>query len=60
MNRNISLHKLIIECITGRIYTIYMDSSDLLLLSNFILSTFMSATVAITAFMLQKSHKHVD
>ncbi|XP_073975193.1 solute carrier family 66 member 3 [Rhodnius prolixus] len=44
----------------SRIYTIYMDSSDLLLLSNFILSTFMSATVAITAFMLQKSHKHVD
>lgn len=44
----------------SRIYTIYMDSADLLLLSNFILSTFMSASIAITAFMLQKGHKHVD
>uniref|UniRef100_A0A0A9YI41 PQ-loop repeat-containing protein 3 n=1 Tax=Lygus hesperus TaxID=30085 RepID=A0A0A9YI41_LYGHE len=41
----------------SRIYTIYMDSADMILLSNFTLSTFMSGAIALTAYILQSKSK---
>lgn len=38
----------------SRIYTIYMDSADLILLTNFSLSTIMSSSIALSAYVLQK------
>ncbi|BET00051.1 PQ loop repeat containing 3 [Nesidiocoris tenuis] len=55
----VSVSTWIISALTNasRIYTIYMDSMDMLLLANVFLSTFMSGSIALVAYILQNKNK---
>ncbi|CAH1391749.1 unnamed protein product [Nezara viridula] len=56
---SVSVTTWVISALTNgsRIYTILMDSKDILLLTNFTLSTVMSGTIALTAYIMQHKKK---
>ncbi|XP_066906900.1 solute carrier family 66 member 3 isoform X2 [Halyomorpha halys] len=58
---SVSVTTWIISALTNgsRIYTILMDSKDILLLTNFTLSTVMSGSIALTAYIMQQKKKQL-